>query len=169
MKQMEPRLSLGGELLLVAIDPNHGGLLPRRTRRFRKGLAAAEGLPARMPLSAWRPRLGDREARTAVLRRVRLCVGDEAAGEPRDRELLLLMAWSGLLSTWLSRDERRLALRRLQHSPPPATQGVGAVGIVGAFATADLFAEAGFGDFGGGDAAGLEPGAASDGGGGGGQ
>jgi hypothetical protein len=80
MKQMELTLSLGGELLLVAIDPNGGGLLPRRTRRFRKGVAAAEGLPAGMPLS----------------------------------------------------------------------QGVGAVGIIGAFATADLFAEAGFGDFGGG-------------------
>jgi hypothetical protein len=70
MTQMEPTLSLRGELLLVAIDPNRGGLLARRKRRFRKGLAAAQGLPARMPLSAWRA--------------------------------------------------RRLALRRLQHSPPPA-------------------------------------------------
>jgi hypothetical protein len=190
MRPMERTLSLGAELLLVGIDPNRGGLLPRRKRRFRKGLAAGEGLSTRLPLSGWRarrrayaelerggvlapdstprrPRLGDRDARTAVLRRVRRCVQDKAADEPRDRELLLLMAWTGLLSDWLSRDERRLALRRLQDSPARATQGIGAFGLVGGVATADLFGEAGFGDFGGGEAGGLEPGAASDGGGGG--
>jgi hypothetical protein len=75
------------------------------------------------------------------------------------------MAWSGLLSDWLSRDERRLALRRIQDTPAPEFQGLGALGLVGAAATADLFAEAGFGDFGGGEAAGLEAGGASEGGG----
>jgi hypothetical protein len=187
---MPPTLSLGAELLLVAIDPVHGGLLPRRRRRFRRALAAAQGFGRATPLGGWRgrrrahrelesagllasdasarrPRLADLEARTGVLRRIRRCVRDEAAGEARDRELLLLMGWSGLLSGWLSRDERRLALRRLQESGAPLTEGVAALGIVGLAATGDLFAEAGFGDYGGGEAAGLEAGAASDGGGGG--
>jgi hypothetical protein len=190
MSRMEPTLSLGAELLLVATDPGRGGLLPRRRRRFRRALAAARGLSTRSPLAgrraqrgayaeleraglvapgstARRPRLADRDVRTAVLRRVRRCVRDEKAGEPRDRELLLLMAWSGLLADWLSRDERRLALRRLQDGPMPELQGLGALGLVGAAATAELFAEAGFGDFGGGEAAGLEAGGASEGGGGG--
>jgi hypothetical protein len=187
---MASTLSLGAELLLVAIDPVRGGLLPRRRRRFRRALAAAQGFGRAAPLGAWRarrqahrelertgllasdasvrrPRLADREARTAVLRRVRRCVRDEAGGEPRDRELLLLMGWSGLLSAWLSRDERRLALRRLQESGAPVSEGVAALGLIGLAASGDLFAEAGFGDYGGGDAAGLEAGAASDGGGGG--
>jgi uncharacterized membrane protein YgcG len=187
---MESRLSLPAELLLVAIDPNRGGLLPRRRRRFRRALAGAQGFSRIAPLAGWRarrraygelerarllapdstasrPRLADREARTAVMQRVRRCVRDEAAGEPRDRELLLLMAWCGLLAEWLSRDERRLALRRLHDGPAPQTHGIAALGFVGADATADLFAEAGFGDFGGGEAGGLEPGGASEGGGGG--
>lgn len=187
---MESRPSLAAELLLVAIDPNRGGLLPRRGRRFRRALAGAQGFARIAPLAGWRarrrahgelaragllapdstasrPRLADREARTSVLRRVRRCVRDEAAGEPRDRELLLLMAWSGLLSEWLTRDERRLALRRLHDGPAPQTHGIAALGFVGMDATAELFAEAGFGDFGGGEAAGLEPGGASEGGGGG--
>ncbi len=79
------------------------------------------------------------------------------------------MAWSGLLTAWLSRDERRLALRRLQGGGAPLSEGVAALGAVGLATAADLFAESGFGDFGGGDAAGLEAGAASDGGDAGGQ
>jgi hypothetical protein len=186
---METTLSLGAELLLVATDPNRGGLLPRRRRRFRRALAAAQGISRFAPLAGWRarrrahgelraagllapdsaarrPRLAHREQRTGVLRRVRACVRDKALDAPRDRELLLLMAWSGLLSDWLSRDERRLALRRIQDTPAPQFQGLGALGLVSAAATADLFAEAGFGDFGGGEAAGLEAGGASEGGGG---
>jgi hypothetical protein len=185
---MEPTLSLGAELLLVATDPNRGGLLPRRRRRFRRALAAAQGLSRSSPLAgrrahrraygelerggllapdstARRPRLAGRDVRAAVLRRVRRCVRHEAAGEPRDRELLLLMGWSGLLAGWLSRDERRLALRRLQDGQAPLNEGVAALSLVGVAATWDLFGEAGFGDFGGGDATGLEAGGASEGGG----
>jgi hypothetical protein len=184
-------LSLGAELLLVATDPNRGGLLPRRRRRFGRALAAVEGRSRWAPLAGRRarraahaelraagvlapdstartPRLAEREPRTEVLRRVRRCIRDDEAGEPRDRELLLLMAWCGLLTEWLSRDERRLALRRLQDRPVPATQGVGALGWIGMAASADLFAEAGFGDYGGGEAAGLDAGGASAGGDGGG-
>jgi hypothetical protein len=190
MDGMGSQLSLGAELLLVATDPVRGGLLPRRRRRFRRALAGAQGFGRWTPLGAWRarrrahreleeagllapdasvrrPALADREARTAVLGRVRRCVRDDDAGEPRDRELLLLMGWSGLLSAWLNRDERRLALRRLQESGAPISEGVAALGIVGLAATGDLFSEAGFGDYGGGEAAGLEAGGASDGGGGG--
>jgi hypothetical protein len=188
---MTPGLSVGAELLLVAVDPNRGGFVRRRRRRFRRALAAAYGLRRFAPFAAWRarrrayaelaragllnsgstprsPRLEDRAARSAVMRRVRRCLQD-VEGEPRDRELLLLMAWSGLLSGWLSQDERRLALRRLQHGQAPVSEGVAALGAVGLAASSDLFAEAGFGDFGGGDAGGLEPGAASGGDGGGGQ
>lgn len=186
---MEPALSLGAELLLVATDPNRGGLLDRRRRRFNRALVAAQGLSRFGPLAGWRarrrahgelaaagvlaqdstarrPLLAEREPRTAVLGRVRRCVRDKAHASPRDHELLALMAWSGLLSGWLPRDERRLALRRLQSDSAPEFQGLGALGLVGAAASAELFAEAGFGDFGGGEAAGLEAGGASEGGGG---
>jgi hypothetical protein len=185
---MEPRLSAGAELLLVAIDPVDGGLLRRRRRRFRRALAAADGHARGIPLAGWRarrrahdeleraglldpastarhPRLADRHARKAVLQRVRRCVTERTADEPRDRELLYMMAWSGLLTSWLSRDERRLALRRLHGGRAPMSEGVAALGAAGVLATEELFAEAGFGDFGGGDAAGLEPGGASEGGG----
>jgi hypothetical protein len=186
--RMVPALSLGAELLLVATDPNHGGLLERRRRRFNRALAAAEGLTRFAPLAGWRalrrahgelaragllapgssarrPQLAEREPRTAVLGRVRRCVRDHAHASERDRELLLLMAWTGLLSRWLPRDERRLAIRRLQSGSAPQFQGLGALGLVSAAASAELFAEAGFGDYGGGEAAGLEAGGASEGGG----
>jgi hypothetical protein len=77
------------------------------------------------------------------------------------------VGWSGRLAGWLSRDERRLALRRLQDGQTPLNEGVAALSLVGVAATGDLFGESGFGDFGGGDAAGLEAGGASEGGGGG--
>jgi hypothetical protein len=177
-------LSLAAELLLVAIDPTRGGCLRRRRRHFRGALAVASGL-RRTPLAGWRarrraqrelrtagllapdstarrPRLVDREARTEVLRRVRRCVRDSAAGEPRDRELLALMAWSGLLVPWLTRDERRLALRRIQDSEAPVSEVVARLGSV--FQFYDLFEDAGFGDYGGGgQAPPPQPGAASEG------
>jgi hypothetical protein len=42
---MEAMLSPSAELLLVATDPNRGGLLPRRKRRFRKALAVRRACP----------------------------------------------------------------------------------------------------------------------------
>jgi uncharacterized membrane protein YgcG len=190
---MEPTLSLGAELLLVATDPNRGGLLPRRRRRFRKALAAAEGLSPRLPLSGWRvrrrayaelersgllapdstrrrPRLAEREARTAALRRVRRCLHDQEAGEPRDRELLLLMGYSGLLTEWLSRDERRLAVRRLQHWQTSPNANLAPLAGLGLYATLGLGIEASTSDFGasdfGGGFGGFEGGGGDGGGGG---
>jgi uncharacterized membrane protein YgcG len=184
---MEARPSVGAELLLVATDPNRGGLLARHRRRFRKALAVAQGMSARAPLAGWRarrrayaeleraglmapdstalrPRLAHREARTAALRRVRRCLRDEDAGDPRDRELLLLMGWSGLLTAWLSRDERRVAVRRLQHWQSSTSAGFGAIGLA---AAANLAIEAAAGDFSGGDSGGFDVGGGGDGGGGG--
>ena len=190
---MEPTLSLGAELLLVATDPNRGGLLPRRRRRFRKALAAAEGLSPRLSLAGWRarrrayaeleragllapdstrrrPRLAEREARTAALRRVRRCLHDQEAGEPRDRELLLLMGYSGLLTEWLSRDERRLAVRRLQHWQTSPNANLAPLAGLGLYATLGLGIEASTSDFGasdfGGGFGGFEGGGGDGGGGG---
>jgi hypothetical protein len=178
------RLSLAAELLIVAIDPRRGGLLRRRRRHFRRALAVASGY-RRTPLAGWRarrgahrelraagllapdstarrPRLADRKARAEVLRRVRRCVLDSSAGELRDRELLPLMAWSGLLVPWLTRDERRLALRRIQDAEAPVSDVVARLG--GLFQFYDLYEDAGFAGYGGGDQAPPpQPGAAGEG------
>jgi uncharacterized membrane protein YgcG len=187
---MEPTLSLGAELLLVATDPNRGGLLKRHRRRFRRALAAAGNLSPRVPLAAWRvrrqaygelegagllapdstprrPSLAEREARTAVLRRVRRCLRDQEEAGPRDRELLLLMGYAGLLAGWLSRDERRLAVRRLRlwqtSSGADFSTLPGLYSVTAAAATMD----SGAWDFGGGEGGGGFDGGGGDGGGGG--
>src|ERR687893_440985 len=58
--RMETTLSLGAELLLVATDPNRAGLLPRRRRRFRRALAAAQGISRFAPLAGRRAAAGPR-------------------------------------------------------------------------------------------------------------
>ena len=177
---VDVNLSLTAELILLAIDPEKGGLFPRRRRRFRKALAATDIAgrgDARMGVwgarRARRRALGELERAGLVeerrlFGRLRLadrtrarerfselvrCVREDEL-DPRDRELLLLLAWSGVLVRRLSRDERRLAVRRLRKWVPSAEAAGGwqarlrgqasisGVGVVG------LAAGAGF-DFGG--------------------
>lgn len=94
---MEPTLSLGAELLLVATNPNRGGFLKRHRRRFRRALAAA----------------------------------------------------AGLLAGWLSRDERRLAVRRLQHWQTSPNANLAPLAGLGLYATLGLGIEASTSHFGG--------------------
>ena len=136
-------LSLATELFLIAIDPATGRLVKRRRRRFRKALAGSYG--ASGPGAASRARrsaLGELRAAGLVERsllpghhplipgsgastpfaRLRRCIVYEGLRTPRDVELFVLLAWSGVLAHRLSRSERTRAQRRLRalFTPPPS-------------------------------------------------
>jgi hypothetical protein len=127
-----PELSLPAELVLLAIDPKRGGLLPRKRRRFRQALGVAEGggrgRGARRRALRELRRAG-LAARRGVPRRVRLldpadagrrfarlrtAINEGEAEDQRDWVLLVLLAYSGLLAGRLSKSERRAAARMLR-------------------------------------------------------
>ena len=131
---MHAGLSTGAELLLLAIDPDDGELLPRRRLRFLRALAegarprrgaALRGFAARrralrelrdagvVEEEGMRP--VDRLAGGKRFRRIREGLVAESLGE-RDDTLLVLLAYSGLLVPRLSRDERLPAHRLLRGS-----------------------------------------------------
>ena len=136
-----PALSLAAELLLFAIDPAHGGLLPRRRRRFRRALARAyradrpgrdwpwvallarrratrelaqAGLTASRLLTSPRLRLADRPLAMRRFRRLCGALLEDESPAARELALALLLAWSGILHRRLTRDERRVAARRVR-------------------------------------------------------
>ncbi len=136
-----PQLSLVAELLLFAIDPDEGGLLPRHRRRFRRALARAcraeraghswpvfamlarrearrelaqAGLIDSRSLTSRRLRLADRPFATRRFRRLCGALLEDDSPAARDLALALLLAWSGILPRRLTRDERRVAARRLR-------------------------------------------------------
>ena len=195
-------LSLGAELLLLAIDPARGGLLPRNRTRFRRALAGAyrsdrasrrgwSPAPGRARRRAVRElkraglveqrwlghlRLADRAEAAKHFNRLSSCLRDDELSEPRDRVLTLLLAWSGVLAQRLSRDERRIAARRLRpliragqlgevpgaptsgQAPAPDwldALGLVAVGLHGSL-IADVISDFGHGDFGGLDSGGFD-------------
>ncbi len=207
-----PALSLPAEVLLLSIDPAEGGLLPHRRRRLRKALGLASrgsadagpgsggtaieeleaaGIAARRGLRR-RLEVIDRRAAGASWRRLTAAIS--AGEEPgvRDGELILLLAWTGVLSHRLSRYERRLAARHLRRLGADsieeprirgagdgralATDGVGHLGWLGvggmatmaAVATSELGASAVSGIYAGGGSAdgGADGGGDSAGGGG---
>ncbi|HEX8648589.1 MAG TPA: hypothetical protein VF715_16970 [Thermoleophilaceae bacterium] len=118
-------LSLPAELLLLAIDPERGGLLPRRRRRFRRAFRAAGG-GRRQALRELREaglarrggvrrriRLTDPAEARRRFQRLRETIAAGAAEDPRDVLLLALLAYSGLLAGRLTKGERRRAARML--------------------------------------------------------
>ena len=126
-------VSLPAELLLFAVDPGQGGLLPHSRRRFRRALAATRETGHRLPGAAGRTRrdaidelawagllrpeslqLADRPRATSRFRTVCGCFEQPDAADSRDWELLVLLAWSGVLGQRLSKDDRRVADRRLR-------------------------------------------------------
>lgn len=134
-------LSQTAELLLLAIDPAKGGLFPHHRRRFRRALAHTHQADRGDGRTAvWGAGRARREAVRELERlglvepkrvsgRLRLadpsragkrfhqlvgCVLQDELSDPRDRVLLLLLAGSGVLAHRLSRQERRLAARRLR-------------------------------------------------------
>jgi hypothetical protein len=182
--------SLGAELLMLAIDPKDGGLLPHNRSRLLKALAAAEDGGRTGRIAGVRARrLAMRELEAAglvhdagVARRMRLT--DPAAGRrrfahlaraltenevehARDRELLVLLAWAGLLAGRLSKGERRLAARRLRawgqetggvwqpegSAPQAIPDAYGAVAALGGIAALAVAAHDGFGSLDSGGAA----------------
>jgi len=191
-------LSLPAKLLLLSIDPADGGLLAKNPRRLRRALVhavAAEpgaragqvggrsvlrGARAELQAAGLVERRGalgrlhllDRSYAARTFHHVRGCEPTCEEHE-RDQILFVLLAWSGALRRRLSRDERRVALRRLSRLVPPphgerqgALQGIWALGAVAAVAHADLLSGAGFGfGDGGGGGAGGDGGGGVDGGG----
>jgi hypothetical protein len=134
----------------------------------RAGLADATGLRRRLRLLD-APRAAER------FQRLRRCIRDDEFPQQRDRELLLLLAWSGVLAHRLSREERKIALRRLRGiaerqpeesgvwSAPasgrqPAWEGTWALGAVAALGGADLLVDGASGDFGGADGGAFDAG-----------
>jgi hypothetical protein len=61
------------------------------------------------------------------------------------------MGYAGLLAGWLSRDERRLAVRRLQHWQTSPSASLAPLAGLGLYAAAGIAVEASLSDFGGGD------------------
>ncbi len=179
------KLSLPAEVLLLSIDPADGGLLVRRRRhrrRLRKALKAAG--------SSWGEALGELETaglvrRTGPLGR-RLELIDRAPGgrrfrelrdlirkdkltKPRDVELFVILAWTGVLARRLPRQERRVASSRARRLGSTMA-GADAARTMPAIADLGLAgAGGGFGSFDSGgmlDGSGLDGGAGGDGGGG---
>ena len=126
-------VSLSAELLLLAVDPGDGGLLPHSRRRLRKALAATRESGHALPGAGRRAhraamdelaraellepgelRLADRPRASARFRTVCRCLEDPYEADPRAWELLVLLAWSGVLAPRLSKDDRRVAERRLR-------------------------------------------------------
>lgn len=177
-------LSLGAELLMLAVDTRDGGLVPHDRRRLLKALAAAEegGSSGRLAgRSARRRAMRELEAAGlvgggGVLGRMKLT--DPAAArarlaqlvrgmtegelsDGRDREVLLLLAWAGVLVGRLSKSERRIAARRLRswgqaasdvwqpegQAPAPIPDAHGAVAALGGMVALSSAAYDGFGSF----------------------
>ena len=187
----EADLSLGAELLLLSVDPGQGGLLGKR-RRIRKALRAAgrsrrqalaelhaAGLVERdRPLG--RQRLANRAEAGARFRRLRDALSegrldDGHADEGRERDLAMLLAWTGALGARLLAHERRVAGRRIRalaqsarqaHEVPPASHVLPPVILaLGLAATDELFQtplgvnpSAGDGSFSAGELAGFDVG-----------
>jgi uncharacterized membrane protein YgcG len=200
---MTDDISLTGRLLLFSIDPGRGGMLDVHDRRFRRALVAAHRGGGRPLL--WHARTARRAAQreleaAGLLERGRLRLADRARtmqlfnglwrrierdelDDPGDRELVVLLAWTGVLRRRLVKDERQLALRRIRRIvsepprrgqlvpdpnafPAPMTQGTLAVGAIAALGASDLLADLSSGDLGGADFGGADFGGAFVGGGG---
>jgi hypothetical protein len=120
-------------MLLLAIDPGDGGLLPRSGRRFRRALVATRESGSGFPGAARRAQraaagelsaaglltpddlqLADRSRAAARFRTVSRCLEQPGGATHRAWELLVLLAWSGVLAERLNKDERRMAERRLR-------------------------------------------------------
>ena len=115
----EAELSLGAELLLLSIDPEDGGLLPRRKSRFRRAVGGRRRAAAELKAAGLaearlgRLRLADRTLAVRRFKRLHGLLRDGELSEPRDRELVLLLTWTGVLASRLSKEERRIAARRV--------------------------------------------------------
>jgi hypothetical protein len=173
----EAELSLGAELLLLSVDPARGGLLGKR-RRMRKALRATGSgrrralgeLRAARLITRDRPlgriRLADRAEAGARFRHLREALADgtldaDGADEGRERDLAMLLAWTGALGARLSAHERRVASRRIRalaqsarraHEVPSASHVLPPLILaLGLAATDDLFETPLGGDFSAGD------------------
>ena len=134
----EADLSLGAELLLLSVDPGDSGLLGKR-RRIRRALRAA-GSSRRQALGELRAaglvtrdgpvgrvRIADRAQAAARFGRLREALAegrldDRSTEEGRERDLVMLLAWTGALGARLSAHERRVASRRIRALAQKAQQ-----------------------------------------------
>lgn len=129
-------LSPVAQLLALAINPAGGGLFAVDEHRFNQALVAVHGSRGAAASArrarrealdelvragvversgfTRRPRLVPRSGVGKPLARLRRCIAEDDFADPRDVELFLLLAWTGLLTCRLEREERRVAVRRLR-------------------------------------------------------
>jgi hypothetical protein len=171
----EPDLSLSAELLLLAVNPAHGGLLPRRRRRrLRNALTAArmvDDSSARgTAFSGWRAgRVARRELlsadlieRKVLLRTAKLtdrrpagrrfralwdCIEADEFPDQRSRDLAVLLASSGVLAERLTSHQRWIAWRRLKGLMARDETGAWVVPLTGAAPLSDGIAALGVAAF----------------------
>jgi hypothetical protein len=182
---MEAQLSLPAEFLLLSIDPRDGGLLPHSRRGLKRALSAAGDGKARAArgraahelrgAGLVEPRrklvLADRAAATQRFNRLRTAIVENDLRDPRDGDLLVLLAVAGVLQHRLDRREKKLAARRLRamgeafetdtgratvttSNPTEIPASLLAAGLVATYGTMALFDSLDLGDFvgaGGGD------------------
>jgi hypothetical protein len=143
-----PELSLEAELLLLAVAPAHGGLLPTRgRRRLRKALSAARVADGGTTRSGWlvgraarrelidaglveralllrHLRLVDRAGPGRRFRRLVECIESGVYNERREGDLIVLLATAGVLAERLTTHQRWTAAKRLRSLIPPSEAGV---------------------------------------------
>lgn len=194
----EPELSLAAELLLLSFDPRPASLYPARAGRLSMALGLA-GAPeehggsvrrARLWLLGRRargralkelsvhgmvatgrnPQLLDRAALAARYDRLAACMGANEFPDPRDRTLILLLAWTGVLAQRLRGRDPRWFKRMIEGAvpEPDLTSPLLPPLIytwVGAFAVAGMSADVThhFEDHAGHDGGALDHGTSSDG------
>ena len=121
-------LSLSAEFLLLSIDPGDGGLIGDKKRVLR-AVRAAGGTPdsALAELKAEglvrgglgrigrRVELVDRAPPGRRYRAIEQAVREDTLADERDRELFVLLAWSGVMARRLPKHGRRTAGNRLRH------------------------------------------------------
>jgi len=123
-------LSLAAEVLLLSIDPAGGGLLVkrRRRRRLRRAVNAAgatlsDALDELREAGLVRGSLGpfggrlelvDRGPAGQRFRELKDAMHHHRLGHEHDKQLFVLLAWTGVLARRLNRSERRVAVLRLR-------------------------------------------------------
>jgi hypothetical protein len=121
-------LSLSAEFLLLSIDPGDGGLIGDKKRVLR-AVRAAGGTPdsalaelkeeglvrGGLGRLGARVELVDRTPPGRRYRAIEQAIRDDTLGDERDKELFVLLSWSGVMARRLPKHERRTAASRLRH------------------------------------------------------
>ena len=118
---------MSAEVLLLSIDPGHGGLIGQK-KRVLAAVRKAGGTPdsaldelkqdglvrGGLGLLGGRVELVDRAPAARRFRELQEAIRADSLADGRDTELFVLLAWSGVLAQRLPKHERRTAANRLR-------------------------------------------------------